>query len=68
MSERGGSKRDGGPPLEGNKFSFKSWCLKWPILTEITVKYGIIFILFANNMPPVVLSGGGVPPPPWRKP
>ena len=55
-------------PQEKKNQSFKFWCLKWPIWTEMTVKYGIYFICSCQQggiSPPVVLSrGGGVPHPP----
>ena len=47
------------------KKKFKILVLKWPILTEMTVKYGIYFYFFLPTIPPpVVLSGGGGGPDP----
>ena len=46
MFEKGGSKggASGGPPPGEKKFKiFQFKCLKWPILTEMTAKYGIYF-------------------------
>ena len=45
------------------------WCLKWPILTEMTVKYEKYYNFSCEQgrdipPPPVVLSGGGGPDPP----
>ena len=66
-------ERKGGPKGRGvwrsfprrkkiQSFQFK-W-LKWPILTEMTAKYGICFYLLCQQgggggIPPVVLGGGG---------
>ena len=53
---------------------FKFWCLKWPILTEMTVKYWKYFIFFCQQggiSPPVALSGGvrtPTDPPPGGNP
>ena len=49
-------------PQEKKIQIFKFWCLKWPILTEMTVKYGIYFSFLCQQggggiFPPVVLSG-----------
>ena len=55
----GGPKGVGGLgalPHEKKIRVFKFWCLKWSILTEITVKYGKYFNFFCQQ-------GGGYPPP-----
>ena len=46
MFERGGPKGVGvwgSSPWRKKSRVFKFWCLKWPILTEMTVKYGKYF-------------------------
>ena len=57
MFERGGPKGVGGLDLPQEiKFkSFKFWCLKWPILTEMTVKYRKYFYFSCQQ-------GGDIPP------
>ena len=65
MFERGGPKGAGGLgvlPLEEQIRVFKFLCLKKPILTEMTVKYGKYFN-FSANKGGVVLSGGLRTPP-----
>ena len=68
--EREGPKGVGGLgalPQKKKIRVFTFWCLKLPILTEMTVKYGkYILIILANKggiSPPVVLSGGVQTPP-----
>ena len=72
MFERGGPKRVGGLgvlPHEKKIRVFKFWCSKWPILTEMTVKYGKYFKFPCQQggisplAPPVVPSGGVRTPP-----
>ena len=46
---------------------FKFWFLKWPILTEITVKYFNFSCQQGGDIPPCGAKWGG-PDPPWRKP
>ena len=41
----------GGGGGEGKKIRVKFLCFKWPILTDMTPKYGI-FILSAKSPPP----------------
>ena len=45
----GGSKRKGVLPQEKKKQSFQFKCLKWPILTEMTAKYGIYFYFLCQQ-------------------
>ena len=55
---------EGGPKGVGG--SSPRRCLKWHILTEMTVKYGIYFYFLCQqggDIPPVVLSGGVRTPP-----
>ena len=79
MFERGwGSKRGGGSevlPQEKKIRVLKFWCLKWPILTEMTVKYGKYFNFSGQQggdfpFPPLPPPSPSPPPRPprWRKP
>ena len=69
---REGVQKGWGSSPRGKKILiFQFLCLKWPILTEITVKYIIYFNFLCQQGgdTPVVLSrGGGFGPPPWRSP
>ena len=67
-----GSPKEGGLgvlPQEKKIQSFQFKCSKWPILTEMTEKYGIYFYFLCQQggiSPPVVPSVGPdpLPPPP----
>ena len=76
MFERGGGSKkggwSGGPPTGENKSEFQyNQCLKWPILTEITAKYGTYFYLLyqqgGGGYPPLGAELGTKPPPPPRR-
>ena len=62
----------GGPQGVGDLgVLFKFWCLKWPILTEMTVKYGKYFQFFLptrGGYPPCGAEWWGPDPPPGRNP
>ena len=66
MFERGGPEGVGVWGSSHRKFC----CLKWPILTEMTVKYGIYFYFFCQQggYPPCGAEWGGSGPPPPRTP